>query len=36
MVEIGDAVLANRAYEASLSVLSIAKTMANRAIEIGK
>lgn len=36
MVEIGDAVLANRAYEASLSVLTIAKTMANRAIEIGK
>ncbi len=36
MTEIGDAVLANRAYEASLSVLSIAKTMANRAVEIGK
>lgn len=36
MVEIGDAILATRAYEASLSVLSIARTMANRAIDIGK
>ena len=36
MVDMADAVLAQRAYEASISVLTIAKTMANRALEIGK
>ena len=36
MVDIADAVLAQRAYEASIAVLSISKTMASRALEIGQ
>ena len=36
MVDIADATLAQRAYEASLGVMSITKTMATRALEIGK
>lgn len=36
MVDIADATLAQRAYEASLGVMSIAKSMASRAIEIGR
>ncbi len=36
MVDIADATLAQRAYEASLGVMSITKTMASRALEIGK
>lgn len=36
MVDIADATLAQRAYEASLGVMSIAKTMAQNALEIGK
>ena len=36
MVDIADALLAQRAYEANLAVVNIAKTMANRALEIGK
>ncbi len=36
MVDIADAVLAQRAYEASVAVLSISKTMASRALEIGQ
>ena len=35
IVDMADAILAQRAYEASLSVISISKTMANRALEIG-
>ncbi|MBE7705920.1 MAG: flagellar basal body rod protein FlgC [Cyanobacteria bacterium SIG30] len=35
IVDMADAVLAQRAYEASLGVMMIAKTMANRALEIG-
>lgn len=35
MVDMADAMLAQRAYEASLSVMMISKTMANRALEIG-
>lgn len=36
MVDMADAVLAQRAYDASLGVMAIAKTMSNRALEIGK
>ncbi len=36
MVDIADATLAQRAYEASLGVMSISKTMAVNALEIGK
>ena len=36
MVEIADATIAQRAYEASLGVMSISKTMAVSALEIGK
>ncbi len=36
LVEMADASLAQRAYEANLAVLSITKTMAQRAVEIGK
>lgn len=36
MVDIADATLAQRAYEASLGVMSITKAMASRALEIGK
>ena len=35
LVEISDAILAQRAYEASLSIISITKTMADRAASIG-
>lgn len=35
IVDMADAVMAQRAYEASLSIMTIAKTMANRALEIG-
>lgn len=35
MVDIADATLAQRAYEASLGVMSITKAMASRAVEIG-
>lgn len=36
MVDIADAVLAQRAYEASLGVMSIAKSMSQRAMQIGE
>ena len=36
MVDIADALLAQRAYEANLAVVNISKTMAQRAVEIGK
>lgn len=36
MVEMADAVLAQRAYEANLALVSISKSMAMRALEIGK
>lgn len=36
MVDIADALMAQRAYEANLAVVNISKTMAQRAIEIGK
>ena len=36
LVEIADASLAQRAYEANLAVLNITKTMAQRAADIGK
>jgi flagellar basal-body rod protein FlgC len=37
MVDIADALVAQRAYEASLAVVNISRTMANRAVEnIGK
>lgn len=36
MVDIADATLAQRAYEASLGVMSISKSMATSALEIGK
>ncbi len=35
LVEISDAILAQRAYEASLSIISITKAMADRAASIG-
>jgi flagellar basal-body rod protein FlgC len=36
MVDIADANIAQRAYEANLAVISIAKSMAQRAAEIGR
>jgi flagellar basal-body rod protein FlgC len=36
MVDIADATISARVYEANLAVLNIAKTMANRALEIGR
>ena len=36
MVDIADAMMAQRAYEANLSVMNITKSMAMRATEIGK
>lgn len=36
MVDIADATMAQRAYEASLGVMAISKTMAQRALDIGK
>lgn len=36
LVEMADASMAQRAYEANLAVLSITKTMAQRAVDIGK
>ncbi len=36
MVDIADAVLAQRAYEANLALVNITKSMAQRAIEIGR
>ncbi|GBF23364.1 flagellar basal-body rod protein FlgC [Candidatus Gastranaerophilus sp. (ex Termes propinquus)] len=36
MVDIADATMAQRAYEASLGVMNITKSMAQRALEIGK
>ena len=36
MVDMADAVLAQRAYEASLGIMTIAKTMSQRAIQIGE
>lgn len=36
LVEITDAIMAQRAYEASLSVITMAKTMADRATSIGQ
>lgn len=36
MVDMADAMLAQRAYEANLSIISISKTMALKATEIGK
>lgn len=36
MVDIADATLAQRAYEASLSVMTISKAMSTSALEIGK
>jgi len=36
MVDIADATLAQRAYEASLAIVSVSKSMASRALEIGK
>ena len=36
MVDIADALLAQRAYEANLALVNISKSMAQRALEIGK
>jgi flagellar basal-body rod protein FlgC len=36
MVEIADAMLAQRAYEANLALVNITKSMAMKAVEIGK
>lgn len=36
MVEMADAMLAQRAYDANLALMNITKTMAQRAVEIGK
>ena len=36
MVDIADALVAQRAYEANLAVVNISKAMAQRALEIGK
>ena len=36
MVDIADAMIAQRAYEANLAVLNISKAMAMKAAEIGK
>ena len=36
IVDIADANIAQRAYEANLAVINITKSMAQRAVEIGK
>lgn len=36
MVDMADAMLAQRAYEANLALINITKSMANKAVEIGK
>jgi len=36
MVDIADALIAQRAYEANLALVNISKSMAQRALEIGK
>ena len=36
MVDIADAVIAQRAYEANLALVNISKSMAQRAVEIGR
>ena len=36
MVEMADAILAQRAYEANLALVGIAKSMAQKAVEIGR
>ncbi len=36
MVDIADAIMAQRAYEANLALVNITKSMAQRAIEIGR
>lgn len=36
MVDIADAIMAQRAYEANLALVNITKSMASRAIEIGR
>lgn len=36
MTDMADAIFAQRAYEASLGVMSIAKSMSNRALQIGE
>ena len=36
MVDIADALVAQRAYEANLAIVNITKSMAQRALEIGK
>ncbi len=36
MVDMADAIMAQRAYEANLAVVNITRTMASRAVEIGK
>jgi flagellar basal body rod protein FlgC len=36
MVDIADALVAQRAYEANLALVNISKSMAQRALEIGK
>lgn len=36
MVDIADALMAQRAYEANLALVNISKSMAQRALEIGK
>jgi len=36
MVDMADAVLAQRAYEANLALINISKSMANKAVEIGR
>ena len=36
MVDMADAIMAQRAYEANLAVINISKSMAQRALEIGK
>lgn len=36
MVDMADAMMAQRAYEANLAIISITKAMAQRAVEIGK
>ena len=36
MVEIADATLAQRAYEANLALVNVTKSMAQKAVEIGR
>lgn len=36
MVDMADAMLAQRAYEANLALINITKSMANKAVEIGR